>query len=231
MDTSSPRRLWPAVVTTTKEEARKINEAVRNGELRPLGLKLFTPNFSDSDEKVIKDNLWRVVGLLAPGAVVSYRTAIEGKPTENDTVFLVGNSRYERKIPGLNLRVNKGPGPQASDRPFIGGLFLASRPRALLEALKPSRERGGVRKGLFEREVESVLEREFEAGGEQKLNAIRDQARDLAPLLSADAEFKRLDRLIGVLLGSRTGATTNRSATARLSGNAYDPGRVSLLQK
>ncbi len=222
---------WPEVIISSRETASRIHAAVQKRELRRLGLKLYTPNLVDSDETIIGRNLWRLVGLLAPGAVVSYRTGIEGKAATNNTVYLVGQSRYHRKLPGLNLNVQKGPGPQEGDLPFIGSLYLASRPRALLDALRPSREREGVQRGLLREEIEAVLEREFESGGERRLNDIRDKARALAGPLGAFPEWQHLDQLTSLLLGSRPGPVSLASTAARLAGDPYDSARFDLFQK
>lgn len=225
------RQAWPEVLISSKETASRVRAAAAKGVLRRISLRLYTPNLLEDDAAIIRRNLWRVVGLLAPGAVISYRTAIEARPTANNTVYLVGSSRYQRELPGLSLKIEKGPGPQPGDLPFIGSLYMASRSRALLDALRPSRERKGVRRGLFREEVEAVLEREFESGGEHRLNEIRDRARALAPALDASSESQQLSQLISVLLGSRTGPVTHASAAARLAGDPYDSARFALFQK
>ena len=219
------------MLSSSADLAVKVSRAVKAGQLRSIGPKLYTSNLKDDDETVIRRNLWRVVGLLSPGSVVSYRTALEGKPSANNTVYLVGGSDYRRDLPGLHLRVEKGPGPQEGDLPFIGGLYMASRPRALLEALKPSRKRAGTQRGLTPTEIEAIVEGLFDAGGERKLNEIRDRAAALVPALDAQAENQTLSRLIGVLLGSRQGPLTQASAIARLAGTPYDSARLELFQK
>ncbi|MGI8403065.1 MAG: Fic family protein [Gemmatimonadaceae bacterium] len=222
---------WPEVLASSAEITAAISKAVDAGELRPLGLKLYTSNFKDDDETIIKRNLWRVVGLLSRGSVISHRTALEGKPAGDGSVFLVGKSKYYRDLAGLRLRVSKGPPNQEGDLPFLGDLYMASRARAILEAMKPSRGRKGVKRGLTAREMEAVLEREFDSGGERKLNAIRDSAKSLAPLLGAEEEYKALNKLTGVLLGSRQGAVTQPTAIARLAGTPYDSARLELFQR
>ncbi len=89
MQEISSIKRWPEVLVSSKDQASKIYKAVAKSELRKIGPRLYTPNMVDDAEKIISDNLWRVIGLLAPGAVVSYRTAIEGRPLKN-TVYLGG---------------------------------------------------------------------------------------------------------------------------------------------
>jgi len=225
------RKSWPEVLASSTEVSAIIAKGVGAKELRPLGLKLYTSNFTDDDETIVRRNLWRVVGLLTPGSVISYRTALAGKPSEDHSVFLVGDSNYIRDLPGLRLRVSKGPGPQQGDLQFLGGLYMASRARAILDAMKPSRKRKGTQRGLTAREVEAVLERELDRGGERKLNEIRDAAAFLAPVLGAEREYETLQKVTAVLLGSRKGRVTQATAIARLAGTPYDSGRLELFQQ
>jgi len=60
----------------------------------------------------------------------------------------------------------------------------------------------GVRKGLSLEEVSDILGRILSSGGSKELNRIRDQAKALAHVLSAEKEFAVLDSLCGAFLGT-----------------------------
>lgn len=105
-------RSWPEIFRSDSATTKAVNRAVAAGELRPLGLGLYTSNLLDEPEVILQRHRWRVVGLLAPGAVISYRTGLRLAPEADGTVFLVGPSRYERDLPGIRIRGVKGPGPQ-----------------------------------------------------------------------------------------------------------------------
>ena len=227
---SLPSPMWPEVFRSDKASTKAVSRAVDAGELRPLGLSLYTSNLTDPPEAIIARHRWRILGLLSPGATVSYRTALTMRPEVDGTVFLTGAARYERDLPGLRIRVVKGPAPLEHDTRFAPGLALASRERALLEALKPTKARGGVRRGVDAGEAERVLEQAFQTGGESAVNRFRDRARDIAPLLDADREFTMIHRAAAVILGSRPGTTSVPTAAARLAGTPYDPDRERLFE-
>ena len=211
------------------ETSDAILRATAAGQLKSLARPFYTPAMDENPATVIRRNVWKVVGALVPGAVISFRTALDARPAEDGTVFLVSTGRYQRDLPGLRIRAVGGAGPQPSDAPFIAGLHLASRPRAMMEALTPSRARGTVSRGLTPTELEAWLEKDFQSGGESALNRLRDAARAMTERLNTANEFAVLDRLIGQLLGTRSSAPTTPSAVARLAGRPYDVDRLSLF--
>lgn len=204
-----------------------MSRAVARGELRKLGPALYTPNLTDPPEQIVARHLWEIVARDVPGSVVSYRTAFTGRPGPDGTVFLSGPVSRRLDLPGLRLRVLKGPGPLPDDRPFVGGLVLASEPRLLLENLGIARERSGPRRTVPREQVELRLESVLRSRGEAGLNALRDRAGDLAPRMGAGREFALLDALIGALLRSRPAAGLQTAAgKGRARGTPFDPERT-----
>lgn len=217
------------VFTSTTDTARAVFAAVAAGKARKLGPRLYTSNMTDAPAAIIRRNLWPAVSLLAPGAVISYRTALEMKPANDGSVFLTAGYNRRVELPGLWLRFIKGPGALLGDTELFG-LHLASRARALLEVLKPSRAKGGVARGWPRARVEQLLEEELAAGGEARLNTLRDEARGLAPRLNAPDAFHQLDRIIGTLLGTRHTTLSAPAALARVAGEPYDATRLERFQ-
>lgn len=228
----NPDRIVPMaeVFVSTSAMTKAVGRAVRAGKARKIGPRLYTTSVSSPPDEVIRRNLWRVVDLMAPQTVIGFRTAIEMVPSRDNTLFLTGSGRHRIDLPGLRLRIAKGPGPLPGDMPFMQHLHVASQPRALLESLRPSRQGSTVARGLTRARIEEILERELHSGGEAKLNRIRDTARTLAPELDAPAEFDMLDSLIGALLGSRKGRLTAPLALARAAGEPYDADRLERFQ-
>ena len=133
-------------------------------------------------------------------------------------------------MPGLVLRTVPGPGQQPGDYPLMG-LIMPSLPRMLLENLSPSRARdgGGPTRTVGAAGVEENLERIRTLGGEVRLNQIRDEARALAPVLGLGAEFRRLDDIIGTLLGTRKAKLVTARSRAAARGEPYDTNCVERL--
>jgi hypothetical protein len=129
------------------------------------------------------------------------------------------------------VHIVPGPGPRIEppvpDSRF-GALYLAGDPRRFLENL--TRGRGWNNRVLPQETLEAALDRILMVGGPKRLNQLRDHAREIAPSLNYDAQFKRLDGLIGALLGTHESKyLTAKQALARAAGRPYDPDRLAIF--
>jgi hypothetical protein len=212
--------------STDTRVSTAISREVRAGRLRRIAPKLYTANFKDSPESIIRRHLYRILARYYPGAVVSHRSALEGGVPGDDTIFLTHKYTKRVALPGITIRLLKGEGPVDGDNPFMEGLHLASRSRALLENLQPARVRGGALKSWSREEIERFLDNIARIHGEAELNRLRDHARRIAASLKLTKEFKTLDSLIGAILGTREGKLNAEPARARAAGVPYDTDRL-----
>ncbi len=208
-----------------------VSRAVAQGRLRQIATKLYTFNLADPPEQIVRRSLWELVAAYSPGALIADRTAIENCPAADGSIFVVSGRKRDIELPGITIRSRTGASPLESDRPFVGGLFLSSTARAFLDNMAPSRKRGGaVSRTLTRAELESRLDDVIRRGGPEGLNALRDEARRIAPLIDREAECAALDRLIGALLGTREDSLASERAKARGAGTPFDPERLQLFE-
>jgi len=220
---------WAEIVFGGGNESGRVSRAVKKGQLRKIGPALYTSNHSDPTALVVGRHVWEIVAHYAPGTVVSHRTAFDGRPSDDGTVFMTGAIAKRLDVAGLHLRVRQGPGALPGDQPFVGGLFLASEPRLLLENL--SLARAQTRRTVPRQNVEARLETILRGRGEEGLNRVRDQARALALSLGATRELAPLDAMIGALLRSRAAnVLQTQSGQARAAGRPCDPERVERFE-
>ncbi|TAJ95910.1 MAG: Fic family protein [Gammaproteobacteria bacterium] len=208
------------------KESVAISREVRAGRLRRIAPKLYTANLKDPPENIIQRHLYQILAHYYPGAVVSHRSALEGGVARDNTIFLT--YKYTRRVtlPGITIRLLKGKGPVDGDNPFMEGLYLSSRQRALLENMQPARVRGGVPKSWSRGEIEAYLDEIARVHGEAELNRLRDAARRIATRIKLRAEFKALDAMIGAILGTRKTKLNSEPARARAAGVPYDAHRL-----
>lgn len=226
------KKTWPEVFVSEEAITQTVTAMVKRAEARKIGPRLYTTNMIDSPESIIKRNLWDIVGTLAPGTVIGWRTAFISGPSEDGTVFVTGPYKRELILPGLRISIIKGAGRLEGDNPFISNLlYMASEARLLLENLMPTKAKGRDTRSVGQKEVEDKLVRLLQIRGEQRLNEIRDVARKIAPQLDADREFGILDNLIGSLLRTRTARLETPTARAFAAGVPYDTHCVERFEK
>ncbi len=209
-----------------------VSRALSRGEIRRIRRGLYTTDLVTPLPELVRRHIWEIVRIIAPGAVIGYRTALELKPSPGGVIHLVGPKTMRLELHGTRILIHEGPGPLSGDRPYMDALYLASRPRAFLEVLKPSRSgREFGQKGLPDSEIEGRLDKLLRVRGEDGLNKLRDEARALREDLTAEDEFTRLDAMIGALLRTRNTPLSSPAGRARASGEPYDPDRLPLLQE
>lgn len=221
----------PEVFVSNKDISATVSAAVARGELRKIGSRLYTRNLEAEPEPLVKRHWYELITDYYPDALITDRTALENRPAEDGSVFLISAKTPDVELPGLIFRPRKGPGPLEDDRPFIGGARLASAARAYLENMRASRARGGrVARTLSREEIEKRLDDMLRRNGEDALNKLRDQARAIAPALGLDEEFEAFSELIGMLLGTGEVHAESAVGKARSAGSPYDPERLTLFE-
>ncbi len=215
------------------ENAAAASRALRRGELRRLARGLYTWNLDEPAEQLLRRRWMDVTALYFPDAVLVDRSAVEARPATDGSVFLDSGPGAAHpnavRLPGLVLRPRSGPGPVEGDMRF-GLLHRSGEARTALDNMRPSRARSGVARTLATAELEEWLERIARNRGEDDLLRIRDEARGIAPALSAEAEQRRLDELIATLLGTGDSQLVTESGRARGRRRPFDVSRVSLFE-
>jgi hypothetical protein len=125
-------------------------------------------------------------------------------------------------MPNMRIVQIEGAGPLDGDMPFIGSLYMASQPRALLENIARTKTVAGVSRSVGAVAIEKRLIEVLRVRGVDALNAIRDHARIIAPALGLQGEFSQLDRLIGSLLRTHTANLVSPVARSYANGEPYD---------
>ena len=198
-----------------------------------LDLDFYTKDLRTPPETLVRRNIWAIVGEYFPGALIADRTALEGAPARDGSIYLVSSgSKSEIALPGYTLYPRRGSGPLDNDVSFMGVLRLFSPARALLENFVPSRSRKGrVSRTFSKAEMEGHLEKILRQSGEDELNKLRDEARRIAPKLKRKKEFQAFNKLAGTLLNTQTDRLQTPAGRARRKGLPFDPRRGELFEQ
>ena len=71
-----------------KKYSYYLSDLVKKGRIKKVMPKIYTSNLNESEEVIVRRNLFLILGRLFPEAVVSHRSAIEMKPTASGDFFL-----------------------------------------------------------------------------------------------------------------------------------------------
>jgi hypothetical protein len=233
MDKNLPLHLQEIIFSNSNPGvSRQISQLVKEKKLRKIAPRVYTPNLFEPPEVLIKRNLFSIIGHLYHGIVLSHRSALEFKPTDTGDIFLTYAYKRKTKLPGVTLNIMEGTLNIEGDNPLTDGLFVSQQARALLENFQESRRPGPESKTLTIPELEERLEQVFRVKGEQGLNELRDNARQIAGRLGMEKEYIRMNKLISALLATGPAkALSSPIAIARTFGQPYDPARISLFEK
>lgn len=212
--------------------ARLLQRRAAAGQLRRVCAGLYTDDLSTPLETLVRRELFSIVAALAPGAIISHRSALESGISPAGEVHLTGAYRRTIALPGLRLIIRRGSGPLPQDihvpTPF-GMAHRSAEVRAVLENLQTARGPLERRHTLGPAAIEERLERLLAREGRDALNRFRDTASAASTALGLAAEFQRLSAIIGALLGTRRTNLSHPRAIARAAGEPYDAARVELF--
>ncbi len=233
MENTLPTQLQEVVFSSSDSKfSKQISKLLTTGKLRKIAARIYSPNFTDSPEAIIRRNLFAILGKLYPGSILSHRSALEFQPTSAGHIFLTYTYTKKINLPGITLRFMEGHGPIEGDNPLSGGLYASQMERASLENLQVSRQPGPESKTLTLPELEGRLEQVVRVKGEAGLNELRDKAKAIAEKLGMQNEFEKLNKLISALLKTHPSKILSSPlAVARAFGNPYDPARLPLFEK
>lgn len=217
---------YPLLFLSDTSHSSEISRAVKAGAIRKIGPRLYTSNMADDPKQLVRQNLWQIISLLFPGALVSNRSAIENKISPAGRLYITAESARTVQLPGLEIIVLKGKPPlQGWDSPMFN-FFIACRERAYLENLSPTKQKGEESKNLDQVDLENRLILILKSGGKLGLNKFRDRAKDVADLLDFKAEWGKLDALIGAIQGTKEAELSSPLSRAYNAGEGYDPEAV-----
>jgi hypothetical protein len=225
---ADPELIFVAAVTAT--QARALQRQAAIGTLVRICKGVYAPKVPDEELAALVRRSWqRVAGMIVPGGVVSHVSAMRGGVLPSGEVTLSHPTVFNKKVslPGLVVRVVRGPGPLPGDLPIgSSGVYYASRPRMLLENIG---RQGDLR--APKQDVESLLVSVLNASGEKALNEIRDQSSALADALGANKSLTELRSIIGALLGTYLkGELRTREGLAVARGMPVDSERMSRFE-
>ncbi|MCC5839408.1 MAG: Fic family protein [Opitutales bacterium] len=223
--------------SSDKARSVEIARKVKVGKLRKLAPKLFTDDLRTAHEEVVRRHRLEIAAHFYPDAVISHRSALEGtlSPAGKLHLSLPGTVAPVRKLPGLEIRIWKGPQALEGDIPTSasgdGELYTAGQARAVLENFQISRARGEDEpKTLSPDELEAWFDRKLRVSGDGWLEDLKNKVSALASALGWDREFEAFRSFVAAMEGRPSAYRIKTDlAQSRADGHPYDPERIRLF--
>lgn len=201
-----------ALLFSTAARSGEITRAVKTGTLRKLATKIYTDDLRSPPEDILRRHRLEIVAHFYPGSIISHRSALEGNVSPAGKLHLTLPNAVApvRELPGLELRLWRGPAAQPDDirTPVIDDthvIYTSSQPRAVLENLQIARAHGDDEaKTLSPEELEAWLDRHIRIHGLAWLDALRAQAAALSAQFGWTREQQQLDGLVEAFHGRRS---------------------------
>ena len=208
--------------------AATISDRVRRGQLVRLATGVYTTDVRSDPAAVVVREWHVIVGGMFPSAVITDRSAITGGPVEGMLYLSHEGRSREAELPGITVLARDGAGPLEGDVALPGGLYQASKGRALAENTRPSRSRvGRIRRTLDWAELGDWIDRLCQIDGRQRLSQYREKAEQVAAAVGAPSEgLRRLSLMIGAALGTQQVHSASKALAARQASLPYDQDRI-----
>lgn len=220
--------------SSNPKESKMISYMLQKGKLKSIAPRIYTTNLLDSPERIIRNNLLEILGWRFPKGLLSYKSALLLKPTEQGNIYITADiSRVIKDYPGITVTVNKGKGPIDTDIKLgETGLYASSEERWLLECMQSTRtKKSGENKSFDISFIEKRLKNKLQMAGEDRFNQFRDSIKNVSEKLGYQKEFSLLNKIFSALLNTHSSEIlTTELARARAAGIPYDERRIQLFE-
>ncbi len=229
MRTGRPQEVLPDVVFAGERSPAALSDAVRRGRMVRIGPGIYSTLPRARQEDVVRRNVVQILDHALPGAIIADRSAYR-RTNRDDALYVIHSRTRPLELPGLTVFPRKGFDPLPGDTRLNTTLWTASEERTLLESLaaKPT-DRYLTRKEI-EDWIDAII-RNAGDRGEQRINVVRDRARELSEKTALQRAFGQLDAIIGAALSTRPVDTIESAALrARATGKPFDQRRLVLFE-
>lgn len=215
----------------TDREAARFSRAVAAGSLVRLTRGVFSDDTDTPIEQQVREHLWQLTAHFVPDALVADRSAAHyGRLTADGLLFVVSNRRRDLVLPGVRVVPRDGPERRKDDLPWFDGLSSTSPARTLVDNLAPSRARSGTARTLNRSELEEWVVAQAQNLPVERLNRLRDQAKQIAVAFGVEERIDEIDELMGAVQGTRKVRAVSPLMQARAARLDWDTRRAAQFE-
>ncbi len=222
-------------LANTTQEAKQLSREYLEGRLRRIYHSIYTDDLTSDMNNIVIQNWMQIIPHIVSKGILAFRTALELKPQrlESETVVFVMSSYVKTiHLHGLTIKIYKGDSNQFTE-PTLPNLSRSNIPRTLLENLTTVKGVYIDIKTVGTAGVETYLAKELRNRGEEQINRIRDEAKQIATTLGYHKEYLKLNAIISALLSTHTSDNilSSNYAKAVSQKKPYDEYRIQLFDE
>jgi len=223
------------LVFPSSDEAREASRLHAQGKLHRIRKGIYIDTSTQADITRTLNNKWMDIAChLFDEPVAVARTAVELTPAEGQIYLVSSKLKAPQSVPVGHLVFKISPGnTELGVQQFSLEMKRSNPARFCLENLARSRGSASSKKTLEKHGVELELVKIIQRGGEEAVNNLRDEARQLAPSLELEKEFEVLNNLIAALLSTHPteGVLQTRVGIANAMGEPFDQNRIRRFEE
>ncbi len=216
-------------------DAKKLARSSERGELCRIRRGIYIDTDDPDETRRTLDEQWPNIACYLYGDPVAVaRTAAELKPAGGRLYCISGELSGKRTIEVGHLLFDIAPGVvNEGVEQFTLNMKRSNPARICLENLMASRGSLDSRRTLGAEWVENELVEVVQHRGAEGLNALRDEARELAPKLGLEKEYALLTKLVAAILNTHPveDVLQTRSGIAQAKGEPFDQFRLQKFQR
>ena len=76
------------IASSDKKLSAMITRLKKEEKLQKIASRVYTTNLTDTPENIVRRNLYKIIGQLYPGALISHRSAFELRPSADGHLYL-----------------------------------------------------------------------------------------------------------------------------------------------
>ena len=153
-----------------------------------------------------------------PSIKMQYFCAIEFKPSPEGYIYLISRQSKTIRIGGIIFKLIRGTPENTSNRKALMGATTACMERAFLDSLVRPKIKVQDDRYMPIEQLEDKLEKILAQSGEKALHIFRDNSRKISRELNLTGSYRRLDKIIGAILGSKEFTLHGLQSIQRASG-------------
>lgn len=228
MRTGRPRQSLPDIVFAGERSSAALSDAVRRGRMVRVGAGVYSTLPTASQEDVVRRNAIQIVDHKLPHAIVADRSV---RHRRGDVLYVVHPTRRRPlELTGLTIIPRSGLGALDGDFPVNDSVLQASTERTMLESLAARPSARYLSREEVELWIDEII-RNAGVRGEERINHLRDRARQRAQENSLEPAFDELDSMIGAALSTRPASgLISPALRARAAGRPVDQRRIDLFE-